>query len=211
MERVILWLNFMETLAGQAAIAIQNALLYEARHVIADYGTYYNHQRPHSALKYLCPYDYYRGDPVVLLAQRERRRGNLRHQDPFSRRFLRVRQDRLARPVDKEDLNGLAEERHIEYTNGDVGLLTSDAELNLIRKMLALPEIVELAATNLEPHHLPYFAQELATAFHSFYKQCRVISEDKALTGARLKLVEAAKVVLARTLHLMGMTAPALT
>ena len=49
----------------------ENALLYEARHVIADYETYYNHRRPHSALKYLCPYDYYRGDPVALLAQRE--------------------------------------------------------------------------------------------------------------------------------------------
>jgi arginyl-tRNA synthetase len=44
--------------------------------------------------------------------------------------------------------------------------------------------------------------------FHSFYKQCRVISRNEALTKARLKLVAAAKVVLARTLHLMGMTAP---
>jgi arginyl-tRNA synthetase len=38
--------------------------------------------------------------------------------------------------------------------------------------------------------------------------QCRVVSDDEALTKARLKLVEAAKIVLARTLHLMGMTAP---
>ena len=74
--------------------------------------------------------------------------------------------------------------------------------------MLLLPEIVELIAGSLEPHHLTYYAQDLATVFHSFYKQCRVISEDMALTKARLKLVEAAKVVLGRTLTLMGMTAP---
>jgi arginyl-tRNA synthetase len=44
--------------------------------------------------------------------------------------------------------------------------------------------------------------------FHSFYKQCRVVSQDELLTKARLKLVAAAKLVLAKTLHLMGMTAP---
>jgi transposase InsO family protein len=49
----------------------ENALLYEARQVIADYRAYYNDKRPHSALTYLCPHDYYRGDPVALLAQRE--------------------------------------------------------------------------------------------------------------------------------------------
>ena len=82
------------------------------------------------------------------------------------------------------------------------------AELTLIRKMLALEEVIELAAVNLQPHHLTYYAQDLATAFHSFYKQCRVVSDDETLTKARLKLVKAAKIVLGRTLSLMGMTAP---
>ena len=102
----------------------------------------------------------------------------------------------------------LARENNIDWTHGDVALITTDAELDLIRKMLLLPELIELAATNLEPHHLPYFAQELATAFHSFYKQCRVVSDDEALTCARLKLVNAAQIVLARALALMEMTAP---
>jgi arginyl-tRNA synthetase len=102
----------------------------------------------------------------------------------------------------------LAREKGIEFEDGDVSLLTSEPELTLIRKMLLLPEIVELAASTMGPHHLSYFAQDLATVFHSFYKQCRVVSDDKALTRARLKLVAAAKLVLARTLHLMGMTAP---
>jgi arginyl-tRNA synthetase len=102
----------------------------------------------------------------------------------------------------------LAQEQKVDFSHGDVGLLTHEAELDLIRKMVSLPEIIELAAQKLEPHHLPYFAQDLATSFHAFYKQCRVVSEDKTLTGARLKLVKATQIILAKTLGLMGMTAP---
>ena len=102
----------------------------------------------------------------------------------------------------------LAQQRGIDYSDGDVSLLTTEPELTLIRKMLLLPELVETIAITLEPHHLTYYAQDLATVFHSFYKQCRVVSQNEALTKARLKLVEAAKIVLTRTLHLMGMTAP---
>jgi arginyl-tRNA synthetase len=99
----------------------------------------------------------------------------------------------------------------ITMENGDVALLTHPAELELIRAMLRLPEIIELVATKLEPHHLPHYAIELAGIFHSFYKQCRVVSSDPAdaaISRARLKLVAAAKYTLARTLNLMGVTAP---
>jgi arginyl-tRNA synthetase len=102
----------------------------------------------------------------------------------------------------------LAEERKIDSVDGDVSRVTTEPELTLIRKMLLLPEIVETIAQTLEPHHLTYYAQDLATVFHSFYKQCRVVSDDEALTKARLKLVKAAKIVLGKTLQLMGMTAP---
>jgi arginyl-tRNA synthetase len=102
----------------------------------------------------------------------------------------------------------LAKEEGIDYARGDVSLLTTEPELTLIRRMILLPEILELVASTMEPHHLPYYAQDLATIFHSFYKQCRVVSKNQELTWARLKLVEAAQIVLARTLHLMGMTAP---
>ncbi|MBE9515220.1 MAG: arginine--tRNA ligase [Chloroflexi bacterium] len=102
----------------------------------------------------------------------------------------------------------LAEQRGIHYGEGDVSLLSTEPELTLIRRLVFLPEIVERVAVTLEPHPLPYYAQDLATVFHSFYKQCRVVSEDKALTGARLKLVKATQIALAKVLHLMGMTAP---
>ena len=102
----------------------------------------------------------------------------------------------------------LAEHREIDYSQGDVSLLTTEPELTLIRRLILLPEIVERVALTLEPHHLPYYAQDLATGFHSFYKQCRVVSEDEALTKARLKLVRATQIALAKVLRLMGMTAP---
>ncbi|MEW6142665.1 MAG: arginine--tRNA ligase [Chloroflexota bacterium] len=102
----------------------------------------------------------------------------------------------------------LAQEQGIDFNDGDVSLLTHEAELALIREMVKLPELVEMMAASLEPHHLPHYAQDLATIFHSFYQQCRVVSSDQAVTRARLKLVMAVRVVLARVLSLMGMTAP---
>ena len=101
-----------------------------------------------------------------------------------------------------------AAEKGVDFAAGDTGLLTSEPELTLIRSMAKMPEIIETVALSHQPHHLPFYAQDLATVFHSFYKQCRVISEDVDMTAARLKLVLAARIVLARTLSLMGMSAP---
>ena len=104
-----------------------------------------------------------------------------------------------------------AEDRNIDFAAGDVSLLEHEAELALIRKIVLLPELVEIMAANLEVHHLPHYAQELATAFHWFYRQCRVISsvpEEIELTRARLRLCQASKITLARCLGLMGVDAP---
>ena len=104
-----------------------------------------------------------------------------------------------------------AREMGIDWSSGDVSALTDPKEMALIRKMVLLPELVDSMARSLEPHHLPHYAFELATAFHLFYDNCRVLSSDPAdyrLTLVRLKLVEAAQVVLARALHLMGMESP---
>ena len=105
----------------------------------------------------------------------------------------------------------LARERNIDWSRGDVSLLNDPSELALVRAMIRLPELVQLMAENLEPHHLAHFTMELATAFHGFYEDCRVISanpEDSEVTLARLKLVESAQIVLRLCLELMGMNAP---
>ena len=105
----------------------------------------------------------------------------------------------------------LAAERDIDHADADLSLLSHPTELALIRKMLALPEMIDMMARSLEAHHLPHYAYELATAFHLFYQNCRVVSgvEDEAnLSKARLKLSEAAQITLARCLTLMIMDAP---
>ena len=101
-----------------------------------------------------------------------------------------------------------AAERISSFDDGDVSLLTHESELALVCKMLQLPELVESVALSLEPHQLPYYAMDLATAFHDFYEKCRVVSDDEALSKARLKLVAAAKLALARALGLIGVSAP---
>ena len=102
-----------------------------------------------------------------------------------------------------------AAERNISSEGADVSLLTHPAELALILSMLQLPELIQLIAERSEPHHLPHYAQELATAYHQFYTECRVLDDEQpALSKARLRLCEAARVALARSLSLMGMNAP---
>jgi arginyl-tRNA synthetase len=119
--------------------------------------------------------------------------------------YVQYAHARISSILKKADESGATSE------GGDVALLTHPAELDLIREILRLPEIVELVAAKLEPHHLPHYAISLAGIFHAFYKQCRVVSTDPAdaaITRARLKLVAAAQIALARTLSLIGVRAP---
>jgi arginyl-tRNA synthetase len=109
-----------------------------------------------------------------------------------------------------------AKEQGLTPEGGDVSLLTQPAELALVREMMRLADVIEVVATSLEPQQLPHYAMSLANAFHAFndsFKQVndpslKVITDDLALSRARLRLVLAARVALARVLGLMGMTAP---
>jgi len=92
---------------------------------------------------------------------------------------------------------------------GDPQLLKHPSELALIRKMLELPAVIEQAARDLAPHHLTHYAQDLASAFSAFYRDCRVVDTSAPdLTSARLMLSRAVKLTLSRVLGLMGMSAP---
>ena len=99
----------------------------------------------------------------------------------------------------------------VEGADADLSLLTHPTELALIRKMIQLPEVIQLAAEQLAPHHLAYYAYELAAAVHAFYRDCRVVSSDpadQAVGAARIRLIRSCQAVLQRVLHLMGMSAP---
>ncbi len=88
------------------------------------------------------------------------------------------------------------------------GLLRHPSELSLIKQLIRLPEIIEDTAKDYQVQRLPQYTIDLATVFHQFYRDCHVITEDKNLEEARLRLVLATKIVLKNTLDLMGISAP---
>ncbi len=89
----------------------------------------------------------------------------------------------------------------------DLTLLRTPEEWALARRVVALPEVVHAAGVRREPQRLCAYARELAETFHVFYGQCRVLTEDRDLTAARLVLVDAARRVLRNTLDLLGVAA----
>lgn len=89
-----------------------------------------------------------------------------------------------------------------------LALLNLPEELEILTQMAAYPGLVEDAALALEPHRIVYFLQELAGKFHSYYNKHRVISDDEALTVARLWFCRGLQVVLRNGLELIGVTAP---
>ncbi|RKY42985.1 MAG: arginine--tRNA ligase [Candidatus Makaraimicrobium thalassicum] len=87
-------------------------------------------------------------------------------------------------------------------------LLTAKEEKQLMRKLSEFPFAVKSGADTLEPNRLIAYLNELARSFHSFYTECRVISDDAALSKARLFLVECVRIVLANGLGLLNITLP---
>lgn len=81
-------------------------------------------------------------------------------------------------------------------------------ELALMRELASFPRMILGAALSREPHRVPAYLQDLATAFHAFYHNCRVIGDDGERSAARLALAEATRIVVKRGLELMGVSAP---
>ncbi len=105
-----------------------------------------------------------------------------------------------------------------EYEDADVSVLINDPpeerdfELALIRALLRLEEVVERAALLLEPHLLTRYGMDLADAFHLFYDHCPMLKQGSNVNlevrNARLRVLQSARLGLARTLSLLGMSAP---
>jgi len=87
-------------------------------------------------------------------------------------------------------------------------VLQSPAEIALMKQILQFPELVEGTAKSLEPHRVPTYLHELATAFHRFYHDHRVVVPEKDISTARLALCACTKTVLANGLAILGVSAP---
>jgi arginyl-tRNA synthetase len=89
------------------------------------------------------------------------------------------------------------------------GVLTGAPEAQLARQIARLPEVVEDAAESEEVHGITAYAADLATTFHAFYRDARVVDEaEPDRSAGRLALVAAAKTTLANALGLLGISAP---
>ena len=86
--------------------------------------------------------------------------------------------------------------------------LDTEHEQLLLTELAKYPELVEAAATSLEPHLLATGMRDLANAFHTYYNSHQFLVEDSTLRNARLALVVATRQVLSNGLGLLGLTAP---
>ncbi|WP_422448810.1 arginine--tRNA ligase [Thermoanaerobacterium sp. DL9XJH110] len=102
------------------------------------------------------------------------------------------------------DVNSLTPGEFSKYSN----LLTEKAEIDLIKKLADFPGEIRIAATTLSPYRITVYSLELASAFHSFYNSCRVLSPDEDLTAARLMLAMAVRQVLRNAFNVLGISAP---
>ncbi|KPJ57438.1 hypothetical protein AMJ49_00685 [Parcubacteria bacterium DG_74_2] len=89
-----------------------------------------------------------------------------------------------------------------------LSLLDHPSEIELIKQLIIFPEIVEDTAKDFQLQRIPQYALDLATFFHRFYRDCKVLTEEKKLREARLGLILATKQVIKNTLDLMGISAP---
>ncbi|UCE82947.1 MAG: arginine--tRNA ligase [Deltaproteobacteria bacterium] len=108
-------------------------------------------------------------------------------------------------------ISRLAEERQLDLADEktlELNRLELPEELALIKQLSLYPEVIESSARFLEPHRIPYYLTQLASAFHSYYKHHRIIQEDLALAKARFHLVQAIRIVIRNALELLGVSAP---
>ena len=117
--------------------------------------------------------------------------------------YVQYAHARIASILRKATDAGLAPATGVE------GLLGGAPEGALARAVVRFPEVVEDAARSEETHGVTAYATELATQFHAFYRDARVVDESEPERSAgRLALVSAARITLANALGLLGITAP---
>jgi arginyl-tRNA synthetase len=95
-----------------------------------------------------------------------------------------------------------------DLDTADLSPLEAREELNLVKELDRFPEVVNEAALDFAPHLLAEYALGLARAFHAYYTDHRVLGEEERVTRARLALTQGVRTVLARSLEILGISAP---
>ena len=98
--------------------------------------------------------------------------------------------------------------KRIPFLDVNLSPLSDTHELDLLRSLAELPAVLSEAAQLRAPHRVTTWVRDLAARFHAFYRACRVITDDVALTQARLALAEATRIGLKNGLDILGVKAP---
>jgi len=101
-----------------------------------------------------------------------------------------------------------ASESDIAESDEHLELLQAPQEIELVKKLLLFPEVVADSALARAPHKVAYYLQEVASEFHVYYNKCRVVDDDRNMSGARLYLINCVQTVLRNGLKLLGVSAP---
>ncbi len=89
-----------------------------------------------------------------------------------------------------------------------LGSLVHPAEIALVRRLSEFPRVVAGIVEHLAPHRLARYARDVASEFHQFYTECKILADEREVRLARLALCMASKSVLAHALALAGVSAP---
>lgn len=101
------------------------------------------------------------------------------------------------------------EESNISFNENFKPHILSDIdEINLLKYLIRFPEYINLSYENFEPQNIANYLQGLATKFHKFYGNCRVLSDDIDKSKSRMALIKAVKIVLKNGLTILGVSAP---
>jgi len=119
--------------------------------------------------------------------------------------YVQMAHARIASIGRRADERGVA---RIPLADANLARLTHEREDEVMRSLLAYPDAVHEAAETRAPQKVSTWMRDFARAFHGFYHDCRVLTDDAELTQARLWLTEAARVGLANALGLLGVKAP---
>jgi len=117
----------------------------------------------------------------------------------FYLQYAHARICSILKMIEKEDLNVSTE---------NLNLLTSDEELQLLRKIHLFKDEILYSTENFETHRICFYLEDLAASFHKFYTFCRILGTDRPLAEARVALASATKIILRNGLSILGVSAP---